>query len=128
MWQHSGDSRWIDLAVQAGVAVRRSRWYAGTCQCHGLAGDGEFLLDLAEATENRRYRDWAEELIVSLHARRVIRDGRVLVPDETASAVVADYNTGLAGVLAFLLRFSGGGPRLWLPGSARDNGTAAPPG
>jgi Lanthionine synthetase C-like protein/Protein kinase domain len=117
MWQEHGDDPLGELAAQAAVAVRRSRWHAGTAQCHGLAGDGEFLLDLAEAFDEERYRDWARELAVSIHVRHAMRDGRMVAPDETRTTVVADYNTGLSGVLAFLLRLRDGGSRLWLPES-----------
>ncbi|GHF21594.1 class IV lanthionine synthetase LanL [Streptomyces morookaense] len=117
LWQETRDERLREASHRAAVAVRRSRWHAGTSQCHGLAGDGEFLLDLAEATGQDTYRGWAEELAVGIYARHAVHDGRVLVPDETGAAVSADYNTGLAGVLAFLLRLRDGGPRLWLPTS-----------
>ncbi|WP_414167029.1 class IV lanthionine synthetase LanL [Streptoverticillium reticulum] len=115
LWQDTSDDRLREACHRAALAVRRSRWHAGTSQCHGLAGDGEFLLDLAEATGEGEYRSWAEELAVSIHARHALQDGRVLAPDETGAAVSPDYNTGLAGVLAFLLRLRDGGPRLWLP-------------
>lgn len=117
MWQENRDDRLAELGVRAAVAVRRSRWHAGTCQCHGLAGDGEFLLDLADASGDVRFRDWAHELAVSIACRGVLRDGRMLAPDETGVAVSADYSTGLSGVLAFLLRLGTGGDRLWLPES-----------
>lgn len=117
MWQQNGDDRLGELTAQAAVAIRRSRWHAGTAQCHGLAGDGEFLLDLADASTEERYRDWAKELAVSIHVRHAIRDGRMVAPDETRTTVVADFNTGLSGVLAFLLRLQSCGSRLWLPKS-----------
>jgi serine/threonine protein kinase len=117
LWQQTGDSRYCDLVTQAAVAVRRTRWHAGTAQCHGLAGDGEFLLDLADASGEERFRDWAGELAVSMYARHALRDERVVVPNDMGTAIVADFNTGLSGVLAFLLRLRYGGPRLWLPES-----------
>ncbi|OLF14749.1 class IV lanthionine synthetase LanL [Actinophytocola xanthii] len=115
MWRHSHDDRYGELAGAAGLAVRRSRWHAGLSQCHGLAGDGDFLLDLAEITGDDRYRDWAAELAVSFSVRAALRHGRMVVPDETGIAVVADFGTGLSGALTFLLRLRGGGLRPWLP-------------
>jgi len=117
MCQENGDGRFGELAAQAAVAIRRSRWHAGTAQCHGLAGDGEFLLDLADATSEERYRDWAKELAVSIHVRHALRDGRIVAVDDTSTTVSADFNTGLSGVLAFLLRLRNGDSRLWLPES-----------
>ncbi|WP_157855733.1 class IV lanthionine synthetase LanL [Streptomyces aureocirculatus] len=130
-WRETGAEACRELAHQAAVAVRRSRWHAGTTQCHGLAGDGDFLLDMAEATGDERYRDWAGELAASLYMRHVLRDGRVVVPDESGAAVLADFGTGLSGVLAFLLRLRAGGPRLWLPETFTTSQrlvTAAPDG
>ncbi|MCC3776149.1 class IV lanthionine synthetase LanL, partial [Streptomyces sp. UNOB3_S3] len=115
LWQETSDDRLRTACHQAALAVRRSRWHAGTAQCHGLAGDGEFLLDLAEASGEDQYRVWAGELAAIVYARHALHDGRVLAPDETGVSVSLDYNTGLAGVLAFLLRLRDGGPRLWLP-------------
>ena len=115
MWQETGDDRLAELAGQAAVAVHRSRWQMGTVQCHGLAGDGEFLLDLAEAFGDEGYRDWAGELALNIWLRHAFRDGRMVVPDESGASVVADFNTGLSGVLAFLRRLRDGGARMWLP-------------
>ncbi|MFG2143299.1 class IV lanthionine synthetase LanL [Streptomyces sp. NPDC048696] len=115
VWQETGENEFLQCARQAAVAVRRSRRQIGTSQCHGLAGDGEFLLDLADACADPVYRDWAGELASALHVRNVRRGGRTLVPDDSGTQVWADYGTGLSGALAFLLRYVHGGPRLWLP-------------
>ncbi|MFF4734577.1 class IV lanthionine synthetase LanL [Streptomyces sp. NPDC001262] len=104
-----------EAAGQAALAVRRSRWHTATAQCHGLAGDGEFLLDLAQASGQQRYHHWAEELATAIQVRHALRDGRMLAPDETGLSAGPAYGTGLAGVLAFLLRLRDGGPRMWLP-------------
>lgn len=114
-WQHTGEHQFRELATQAATAVHRARWRAGPSQCHGLAGDAEFLLDLAQALDHSRYRTWAHELANCVYARHAIRSGRILAPDETGMAVVPDYGVGLAGVLALLLRLRDGGPRMWLP-------------
>jgi len=127
LWKRTGDPRFGDLVAQAAEAVRRTRWHAGTAQCHGLAGDGEFLLDLADAAGEESYREWAGELAVSMYARHALRDGRMVVPNDTGTAIVADYNTGLGGVLAFLLRLRYGGPRLWLPEALTRFGEAGEP-
>jgi hypothetical protein len=127
LWQATGHQRLRDMAHLAAVAVRRTRWHAGPSQCHGLAGDAEFLLDLATATGDEQYRDWAHELAVGIYVRHAQVDGRLVAPDETATAVVADFNTGLAGVLAFLLRLRDGGDRLWLPESFTGPGAGPNP-
>ena len=109
----------MDLAHGCAVAVHRSRWYAGTSQCHGLAGDAEFLLDLAAITGEARYRGWAADLAASIVARHALHDGRMVVGDESGEDITADFNVGLAGVAAFLLLAA---PRRASPLAAR--GTA----
>ncbi|WP_412738664.1 class IV lanthionine synthetase LanL [Krasilnikovia sp. MM14-A1259] len=127
MWRETGTASYGELAAQAAVAVRRSRWHAGPSQCHGLAGDAEFLLDLADASGERRYREWARELAGAVQLRHAVRDGRMLAPDETATDVVPDYNTGLSGVLAMLLRLRGGTRRMWLPAAFTGHGRRQAP-
>jgi lantibiotic modifying enzyme len=114
LWSATGCHEYRELAKAAALAVRRTRWVATTAACHGLAGNGEFLLDLAEAVGGP-YQSWAEEHADCLYARHAIHQGRLVVPDESGLSVVADFNTGLAGVLGFLLRLRRGGPRWWLP-------------
>jgi serine/threonine protein kinase len=114
-WQHGGDPQHKELAIQAAAAVHRARWRADPSQCHGLAGDADFLLDLAQVLGSSCYEARAHQLAECIYARHAIRGGRMVAPDETGTAVVPDYGVGLAGVLAILLRLRHGGPRLWLP-------------
>jgi hypothetical protein len=130
LWAHTGEWRFRNMAEAAGAAIRRDRWYSSNATCHGLPGDGEFLLDLADFTGERHYRDWAEELAAVMHARHMIKDGLVVLPDENFGTTVG-YQTGLSGAVHFLLRLRHGGPRQWMldefggespavrPGSAR---------
>ncbi|MFJ7154096.1 class IV lanthionine synthetase LanL [Streptomyces sp. NPDC101118] len=114
----NGDGALLSLARRAAEASYRTRRHASPAQCHGLAGDGDFLLDLADATGEESHRERARELAAFVRVRHALRDGRAVAPDETGAAVVADYGTGLSGVLAFLLRLRHGGRRLWLPDAA----------
>src|SRR6266496_2786883 len=114
----TGNTRARQLAELAGVAVRRARWQGSPAACHGLAGNGEFLLDLAAELGEPRYRAWAGELAEGILAQHAIRDGRMLVPDDTGKGVAADFGGGLAGVLAFLIRLRHGGQRLWMADEA----------
>ncbi|MFE2552285.1 class IV lanthionine synthetase LanL [Streptomyces sp. NPDC059355] len=113
LWQDTRDPAHLRAAEEAAVAVRGARWTSPTAACHGLAGNGEFLLDLADAVGGP-YRDWAQELAASLYARHAVRDGRLLIADESGTEVTADWNVGLSGVVAFLLRLRHGGPRPWM--------------
>ncbi len=110
----TGEQRFGEQARAAAGAVHRARWTASPSACHGLAGDGEYLLDAAGLLRDPTYRAWAEDLVPLIAVRHCRRDGRALVPDETLRSVVADYNVGLAGVLGYLMRLRHGGPRLFL--------------
>ncbi|MGW0227120.1 lanthionine synthetase LanC family protein [Actinopolymorpha singaporensis] len=110
----TGEQRFAEYARAAAGAAYRARWTASPVACHGLAGDGEFLLDAAELLDDPTYRAWAEDLVPLLAARHCRRGGKALVADDTLTGVVADYNVGLAGVLAFLTRLRYGGRRMFL--------------
>ncbi|MFC8718791.1 class IV lanthionine synthetase LanL [Kitasatospora sp. NPDC057198] len=114
-WRATGDEDSHRLAVAAGRAVLNARWHAGTSACHGLAGNGEYLLDLAEATGETRFRQGAQDLAALIAARTALHDGLLVLPDETGTTATPAYGTGTAGPLAFLLRLRHGGPRMWLP-------------
>ncbi|HEU5270308.1 MAG TPA: lanthionine synthetase LanC family protein, partial [Jatrophihabitans sp.] len=109
-----------DLAHAAAQAVHEARWFSGTASCHGLAGNGQFLLDILAVAEQAgspdaaRYRRWAEDIVDVLLTRHAVQQGRMLIPDESATRITAGYGTGLAGVLDFLLRLRHGGPRSWM--------------
>ncbi|MEV4575348.1 class IV lanthionine synthetase LanL [Nonomuraea jabiensis] len=110
----TGDWDALEVARAAARAVHGHRLRSGTAACHGLAGDGQFLLDLAELADDPIYQEQAEELAAVLWTRATVRDGLLVVPDENALEVTFGWNTGLAGVLAFLLRLRHGGPRPWM--------------
>jgi serine/threonine protein kinase len=112
LWQHTGAEIYRQLAHEAAVMVRRGRWLVGVSQCHGLSGNGEFLLDLAAAgNPDDPYRGWAEELAGCLYAKHARRNGRIVVSDNELNL---DFGTGFAGVVGFLLRLRHGGPRWWM--------------
>jgi Lanthionine synthetase C-like protein/Protein kinase domain len=110
-YRATGDRRYRELAELSGNAVERVRWNQGFSHCHGLAGSGQLLLDLADVLEEPRYRARAGALTEVLWHRRVEDRGRTVFPDETNVRVSADWGLGLAGTAAFLLRLHRGGPR-----------------
>ncbi|MFD4575939.1 lanthionine synthetase LanC family protein [Streptomyces sp. NPDC058417] len=132
LWQATGDPDALALAEEAATAVHRARWTSGSAVCHGLAGNGDFLLDLADALDadarGGPYRDMAADLALALHSRHVLYDGLALLPDESGLRVTSDYGVGLAGALSFLLRLRHGGPRLLLDGTGAADTAAAPGG
>ena len=114
-YTHTGEARYGDAAVAAGRAVIATRCDVGTSHCHGLAGNGEFLLDLAAATGLDEFAGWARHLASRLWAERVYRDGRPVLMDESGHAFSASYGVGAAGPLTFLTRLRYGGERLFHP-------------
>ena len=92
-------------AAAARTVARGARWI-GPTQCHGLAGNIEFLLDMFQATGDRAY--WAEagSLARLLEAFAVERDGLLVWPSESPGMYTPDYMVGYAGVAMCLLRLS----------------------
>lgn len=126
LWQATGADQYRKLAEGAARAVRSARWHMSTSHCHGLAGDGQFLLDLADLLGETRYHIGAEELAACLEVRAVYRDGQLVVPDSSGDEVSASYGAGLAGVLSFLLRLRHGGPRPWMVDTCATGAQAGP--
>lgn len=124
MWRIAGQPRYLDLARAAATAVYRFRPHSTVAACHGLAGGGQFLLDLADTLQEDTYRRWAWDLADLLAIRSARRGGRVLLPDETGQDVTADYGVGLAGAVDFLVRLRHGGPGPWAVGPERPVRTA----
>ncbi|MFI7072584.1 class IV lanthionine synthetase LanL [Micromonospora sediminicola] len=126
LWHHNEDPEILSLCEAAAVAVWRARWDAATTACHGLAGDGEFLLDMADFTTQDRFRHWATDLASGLAVRAGGEDGLFVPPGEDGETRHADYGTGAAGAAAFLLRLHHGGDRLWVPGPTAPNTAVRP--
>ncbi|MDH6131924.1 serine/threonine protein kinase [Kitasatospora sp. MAA4] len=72
------------------------------------AGDGAFLLDLAEATGEARFRAGAEAVARALVARASLHDGRLLTDPDGAGP--GGHPETAADTLAFLLRLRYGTP------------------
>ena len=73
-------------------------------------------------TGRRRYRDWAADLATAIRVRHARRDGRMVIAGDKGTDVLADFNVGLSGVGALLVRVRDGGPRMWLPESQPGGG------
>ena len=115
LWWFTGQEAALAVARDAARAVLAGRAGAHACMCHGLAGDGELLLDLAAATAEPQYTRAAWSIASQLWSMRARRDGRWLVPDEKyGTAIGVDYGVGSSGVAAFLLRLLHGGRRPWM--------------
>ena len=89
----------------ARVTARAARW-SGPTQCHGLAGNIEFLMDMYQATRREDYRASADLLAHLLLSFSIVSDGAVAWPSEAPTVITPDYTVGFAGVAACLLRLS----------------------
>ncbi|KOG56898.1 hypothetical protein ADK75_06170 [Streptomyces virginiae] len=121
LWRATGDQIYAELAADAAATVRHRIWRAGNSVCHGISGDGEFLLDMHHFTGETLFRSWAEDVADVLKTRRIHQGGRMLIGGERATEVSADYNTGLSGVLGFLIRLQHGGKRWWMADSCLES-------
>ncbi|MFE1791996.1 lanthionine synthetase LanC family protein [Streptomyces sp. NPDC059525] len=101
-----------ELARAAGRAVAERAPRAPLGQCHGLAGNGDFLLDLAKATGDPAHHATAEDLARLITAERAHRGSHVVFPTEYGD-VSTGWSDGSAGILAFLLRTRHRDSRLW---------------
>jgi hypothetical protein len=119
LWRVTGETEYLQLSEEAAEAVRQTRWTSGTAACHGLAGNGEFLLDLADVVGGPYY-GWAEELAASMAMRHGVHGERLLIPDESSQGLAVDYNCGMSGAIGFLLRLTHGGARPWMVDAVSD--------
>jgi len=113
LWRQTLAAPLLELAEHAAVAVHRDRWAYSPVICHGLAGNCDFLLDMAAATGEERYRRWAQDLADCIAVRTALRNGYSVPPGDDFRRVDTGYHTGLAGVLSVQLRLRYGGPRMW---------------
>lgn len=96
------------------MSTRREKWFLSASHCHGLAGNGEFLLDMAAATGETLYLEWAEEHAAALYRLCGLHKGRLVLLDETGTGMTYSYNIGMAGAIGFLHRLRHGGERWWM--------------
>ena len=96
---------WEIAARAARFAARGARW-SGATQCHGLAGNIEFLLDMAQATGDRAYLAEARSLARLLDAFAGEQDGLLVFPSEDPDCFSPDYMVGYAGIAVCLVRLS----------------------
>jgi hypothetical protein len=114
-WRESGDGSLLSIVDGAARTVMSAKWRSGISYCHGLAGNGDFLLDASDLVGDGPYRLWAVDLASVLFQRRVVQNGLCTFGDQPGLRT-PDFNVGLAGVLSFFLRLRHGGSRLWMVG------------
>ncbi len=88
-------------------------------QCCGLAGLGEFMLDVAAVSDEQQhvYHSHARSIARYILTRSGGSSRRPAFPDHSLMASRGEWATGSAGVLSFFRRLQGnGGSRLWTSG------------
>ncbi len=95
-----------DFAERAARAVACGARWAGISQCHGLAGNIEYLLDLFQATGARAYLAECNSLAFLLQAQITERKDARIELLESSEMFAEDYMMGSAGVAVCLLRLS----------------------
>ncbi|MFF9499604.1 class IV lanthionine synthetase LanL [Streptomyces sp. NPDC014656] len=110
------DPRHLGLARQAARAcVALAPRMPLVTQCCGLAGVGDLLVDVAEASGSEEFRDGAEAVARLVLSRSGGTWSRPVFPDTGLARPSATWAGGSAGVLAFFRRLRHrGGPRLGL--------------
>jgi hypothetical protein len=96
------DDSHLEAAVSAGRMTALGGSWIGTSQCHGLAGNIEVLIDVAQQAGRAEFRSWAAVLTENLVAYRE-KDGW---PSDERSKKCPDLMVGEAGVGAAFLRVS----------------------
>jgi serine/threonine protein kinase len=96
--------RAASLALRSCRAIMHGRWGSSLGQCHGIAGNAEYLLDLAHFTGEKRFADAAAELAEIIGLHRIYRSSGITFPDDTGFPSGLDFSIGAAGVGSFLSR------------------------
>ena len=95
-----------DVALGAARTVARAGRGLDPSQCHGLAGNVEFLLDAARPPGDEVFRAEAMSLGRVLDSWALEMDGLLVFPSDTPDEPTPDYMTGWSGVAVCLLRLA----------------------
>jgi lantibiotic modifying enzyme len=94
------------LAARAAITVARATRWAVPVQCHGLAGNIEFLLDMYQATEDRAFWAEAKSLARLLETFRSQERGMLVWSADLPMRYSPDYTIGYSGIAMCLLRLA----------------------
>lgn len=115
-----GEDRYLDLAARAARYVS-TKYAVFPSLFVGLAGMGEFLLDMHWLTGEPEFADEARRLTEGILLYRIDTPHGVAFPGEELIRICTDYGTGSAGIGLFFSRLLEPGPRLFfdfdLPGT-----------
>jgi tRNA A-37 threonylcarbamoyl transferase component Bud32 len=92
------------MAEGAARTVSVTSRSAGPTQCHGIAGNIEFLLDMFQVTHRDEFLEAAWRLVRILETFSRERDGHLVWLSDGPRVIATDYIVGYAGVAMCLLR------------------------
>ncbi len=94
------------LALGAARTAAHAERAAGPTQCHGLAGNIEYLLDVYQATDDPEWLGKARDLARVLQTFATEVDGNLVYAGDFPGVFSPDYMVGYAGVAVCLLRLA----------------------
>ena len=100
-----------EIALGAARTVARGGRVLDPSQCHGLAGNVEFLLDVARLGGETAFMSEAMMVGRVLDSWAVEVDGMLMWPSDTPEQPTPEYMTGFSGVAVCLLRLADPGSR-----------------
>jgi tRNA A-37 threonylcarbamoyl transferase component Bud32 len=108
LWSATGNAAFFDAAIKAGRAITLGRPFGSCCLCHGLAGDGDYLLELsADMAHGAEFQAGAERIGRKLDALKIHQEFAVKWPHEGNGEPRPGYMRGYTGVHSFRLRLAG---------------------
>jgi len=126
LFRTTGDRRYRTAALRCFVGVPSDFNPANLSLCHGAAGLGELLIDLAHGLDREDLEQRASEIATIICARHARGNRDVYWIVEDTEFVSGDLMVGMCGVLHFILRLCCKGPHQSLPagiGTAKLTGS-----
>jgi class III lanthionine synthetase len=129
-WKALHEDRYLQIAEKAARYIA-PKYALQSGQFNGIAGLGEFLLDMYDATAQPEYHRQAAQIARRMMPYRIVRPSGIAFPGEGLVAICNDFGTGSAGVGIFLLRLlrrhiRTGSDWLRFPDQTASERTAAP--
>jgi tRNA A-37 threonylcarbamoyl transferase component Bud32 len=93
-----------ELGVRAALTAGRGARWSSICQCHGLLGNAEVLIDAHQLTDDPRFACELRPLIDLIVAYATNVDGLRVWPFDAPTNFTTDLMLGIAGVVPCLLR------------------------
>lgn len=104
MYKLTNEQPYLDYAIMAANDVVNRIWNISTCQCHGLVGNAEFILDMFFNTKEKKYYNQNLAILDLLYVLRFSENNLKLFYNETGQKASSDYGTGISGIGTYLYR------------------------